>query len=521
MSSIRFWKRSAVVPAILLLLSLVAVGQEIARDKLAKDGEVAPQLRGRVVFDAEPEQGVANIEVSGRAIHWRLQDPSRFRVRTDKDGYFTIPVPDRPIYIRVFDSALLRGALQVVEPGQNDIVLQLAPTATIRGTVFDAQNEVPLKLRVVSAETEFTVDQNFSNSELRRTDLTDRDGKFQIEGLIPGCKYQLRADILSDRGNYLYTRVGSVEITAAETKDVGQLEIPKTHLTFEELVASRYLDKPPEERLERGLKLANVGSVRLLVIAMEPDDDAAKQFYVCLQGGSFASKSVDHAELNQRLLEFIPMSVAPQESAHFLETRGITIPAKNDASFAVLNAKGAVAAEIAFHELQVDGKFDPKLLTTFLKTHSLTHPNANEAFDAALAEVKRDDKRLLIHTGGPRCGPCYLLTLFLDEYKSLLGKDYVFLKLDSRMPEFDELYQELTQGTHRGMPWMTILDAEGNTLITGDTEEGTIGFPTTGKSLEQFRLMLTNTRQRLTDNDISSLIAALQEAGEKTNKQNN
>jgi hypothetical protein len=89
------------------------------------------------------------------------------------------------------------------------------------------------------------------------------------------------------------------------------------------------------------------------------------------------------------------------------------------------------------------------------------------------------------------------------------------------MPEFDELYQELTQGTHRGMPWMTILDAEGNTLITGDTEEGTIGFPTTGKSLEQFRLMLTNTRQRLTDNDISSLIAALQEAGEKTNKQNN
>jgi len=476
---------------------------------------------GRVVLASDPEQGVAGIGVSGHAIEIAdFRNSWRIHTRTDKDGYFTGQAIDERGYLVVFDSAQLRGTIQVVEPGQSDIVLSLAPTATIRGTVFDAQNEVPAVRHSISAEVQFAPDQRWSNTSLSRKSYTNDEGRFQIEGLIPGFKYRITARSPDADVYHLGRSIGNVEPTAAEHINLGQLEIPKTRPNLKEFIAARYLDKPPEERLKRGLNMANLGSVRLLVIAMERNNEAAKQFYKFLYDYSYDGRSVNREELNLKIYQYIPLSIAPSEAGDFLKQHGITIPAEEDGTIAVLDSTGEVVAQTSFTKLKrSNDQFAPPFFAEFLESH--LHPplmSARESLDGALAEALRDNKRIFIQTGGPGCGPCYLLAEYFDEHKALISKDYVVLKLDYRMPEFKEVYEKLTSGTPRGAPWMTILNAEGDSLITGDNDEGNIGFPSSPAGIEQFKSMLTKTRQRLTDEEIATLLMALQKKADEIEK---
>ena len=509
---------------VILVLALPshALGKEASADTEEQVSK-PPQEKftGRVVLASNPEQGVAGIGVSGHAIEYvDFRNSWRFHARTDKNGYFTGPAIDERGYLIVFDSAQLRGAIQIVEPDQNDIVMSLAPTATIRGTVFDAQNEVPAERHKVAAEVQFTPNQRWSSTSLMRKSYTDDEGRFLIEGLIPGYKYQLTS-WSPDAGTYVMGQViGNVEPTAAEHINLGQLEIPKTRPNLKEFIAARYLDKPPEERLKRGLNMANLGSVRLLVIAMERNNEAAKQFYKFLYDYSYDSRSVNREELNLKIYQYIPLSIAPSEAGDFLKQHGITIPAEEDGTIAVLDSTGEVVAQTSFAKLKRrNDQFAPPFFAEFLESH--LHPplmSARESLDGALTEALRDNKRIFIQTGGPGCGPCYLLAEYFDEHKALISKDYVVLKLDSRMPEFKEVYEKLTSGTPRCAPWMTILDAEGDSLITGDNDEGNIGFPSSPVGIEQFKLMLATTRQRLTDEEMATLLAALQKKADEIMK---
>lgn len=103
-----------------------------------------------------------------------------------------------------------------------------------------------------------------------------------------------------------------------------------------------------------------------------------------------------------------------------------------------------------------------------------------------------------------------MLSRYLDAHKALIDKDYVHVKLDSRMPEAEALIGELRARKEGGIPWMVILDASGAALITSDAESGNIGYPGEPGSQAHWRKMLTTSRQRLTDEEVATLIKALE-----------
>jgi hypothetical protein len=128
-----------------------------------------------------------------------------------------------------------------------------------------------------------------------------------------------------------------------------------------------------------------------------------------------------------------------------------------------------------------------------------------------LKQAEDEDKRVFVQISGPGCGWCVVLARYLNDEKKLITKDYVWLKIDSRMDEADEVIDGLRKNRTGGIPWMTILDAQGKELITSDGKEGNIGFPGEDPTREHFKKMLRTTRKRLTDDDLVALMKPLEE----------
>ena len=67
----------------------------------------------------------------------------------------------------------------------------------------------------------------------------------------------------------------------------------------------------------------------------------------------------------------------------------------------------------------------------------------------------------------------------------------------------------LRKATKSGIPWMTILDADGAELTNSDSPRGNIGSPVTEKERAYFIQMLEKTVQRASSHDVNSIASAL------------
>ncbi len=67
------------------------------------------------------------------------------------------------------------------------------------------------------------------------------------------------------------------------------------------------------------------------------------------------------------------------------------------------------------------------------------------------------------------------------------------------------------RGKVGAIPWMAILDADGRPLVTSDSPDGNIGYPSTVEEIAHFISMIRQTRQRTSDEQIMALQQALEE----------
>jgi hypothetical protein len=94
----------------------------------------------------------------------------------------------------------------------------------------------------------------------------------------------------------------------------------------------------------------------------------------------------------------------------------------------------------------------------------------------------------------------------------LIAKDWIDLTLDTdRMTHGKEVYERLKKGRSGGLPWLVVLDPECVELITGVGPNGNIGAPVTPEECAHFMQMLRLTRIRLTDEELETIEAELEE----------
>ncbi len=133
-------------------------------------------------------------------------------------------------------------------------------------------------------------------------------------------------------------------------------------------------------------------------------------------------------------------------------------------------------------------------------------PVADSALAAALDLARQQDKRVLVHLGGPGCGWCRQLEGFLAQADSVLAKDYVVLDLTpERQTGVEALVARFRPSGSGGIPWMVILDNGGRSLVTSDGPAGNIGYPVEAAEIDHFMAMLERTARRLSAAEVAGL----------------
>lgn len=465
---------------------------------------VIGNIAGRVVMHDNQDQGMAEVKVFG---YPEESSGGYLRATTDKEGRFEDRRQSSTQIVGAFSKDGALGTVVRIEPDDQDVVLVLAPTATLRGVLIDEETGESAVGREIGASVHVGKKGQPFMMAFRRHDTTDDSGQFEIEGIVPGQSYEL--NVITDRdsdGNARgWSGVGKADPTEARVVDLGELilKTPYRPPTLEERIAKAFAGDDVAKRLEQKLADAKLAYQQVLLVVADPNSDPTKQFF-----GARYDRSSDNSEFRRALSDYMILGVSP-ERLKLVKDHEIAEPAEEGATFAILSAKQGLVVTATFDQVSQDGKLDRGRLREFLTTRRVPLPDARKKYEAALAQAKQEDKRVLVQVSGPGCAPCVLLSRYLDGKSELVAKDYVYLKLDSRMPSGPELIAELRKEREGGIPWMVVLTADGVELVSSDSEEGNIGYPSSEVGAAHFEKMLRETRQRLTDDEISQLISGL------------
>src|ERR1700733_10174397 len=96
--------------------------------------------------------------------------------------------------------------------------------------------------------------------------------------------------------------------------------------------------------------------------------------------------------------------------------------------------------------------------------------DAKALIDAALVSAKRENRRVLIQWGGNWCSWCLLLHERFHSDKDLaktLRYEYDVVYIDSKNKDLMEKYGQ--DNSKHGVPFLTVLDADGKVLINQST----------------------------------------------------
>ena len=186
----------------------------------------------------------------------------------------------------------------------------------------------------------------------------------------------------------------------------------------------------------------------------------------------------------------------------------------------VADSDGKLLATAGPDAVSKDGRIDRRRLVDFLKAYAPTLPDAEELLAAALARAVHDDKRVLLEESGSYCGWCVRLARFIEARRDLLGRDYVPVTIDRRFGHGRQVMDRVRTRKDGSIPWVAILDAKGNVLVTSDGPKGNMGYPNKPERIEHFLRMLGTTARRLTPEQMATLRRDLETAGAATARAN-
>jgi thiol-disulfide isomerase/thioredoxin len=447
-------------------------------------------------------------------------------VKTDSQGTFKTDRSLDPLVLHAITADGQLGGVTRSEAKQAQAEIVVGPLAEATGRLLTldgqpiAQKELSYAINVFQEPERRIWTPSFGGKI-----TTDADGRFTFRRLVPGQTYEasIAIDAHSSR------RVVKVQPTSADPVDLGDIKAdteptkPYVPPTPAEKTAEAFGARPKNsahERLDRVLVSAEREYTRPLLLLGSATDKACIELFRLFDDRSEtdAKTASDKTPTPHALrweFELLSLDDSRPEVAQLAADLGIN-RGKHEPMLAVLSGDGKLTATFP---LRLSGEtLDGRAIGRFLAEHKLPTRDASKMLADGLKQTQAEDKRHFFIFSASWCGPCRMLAEFLSQHKAELQRHYVFVKLDvSRDNHAQELREKYKESKSGGVPWFTILDADGKLLITSNAPANkdepagntNIGFPSEKEGIEHFVRMLRETAPRLPGAKLAELREAL------------
>jgi hypothetical protein len=416
----------------------------------------------------------------------------RSSCKTDAKGEFSFESKATRIGIYARTKDRKAAGVARFENFDRPLEMTLKPTNEFRGQVL-GRDDRPLKGRTVHAAVSVG---KFEFSKLFPTTFeaatfdatTDDEGNYSFSGLP--CETPINLSVKSDTPNRT-EMWHEIYLLPEETRPrmVSRLGRPTRKVSF----AERY------EEILRDCRLSNFGA---MVILFRPDE-GTKQFVTV----NFMSHDTTKEVAAFMQLDGSLDGESGFDITAFARSKNWPLPKKGRVFALAMDPAGHELARI---EIDVMDPASPKQAAAFIRQHAPAPVDARKEWDEAFALARQSGRKVWARISQRYCGPCFRLARWLDDEKTLLSEDYVFLKIDDvRDLHGAEVAERLTGHERQGIPFYAIFDSNGKMVITSESPLGNIGHPSGFEGKKHVRKMLRATRTRLTDQQIDEIINTL------------
>ncbi|MBI3408302.1 MAG: thioredoxin family protein [Planctomycetes bacterium] len=469
--------------------------------------EETGSLKGKVLA-GNPASPVANAVVTGV---YKFQG-GEFAAKTNAEGKFEAERRRHPLVLHAHSADGKLAGVAEIGPDDVAVAISLSKAARAHGQVLEngeplAGNEfwygVPMTL------TKDPENPGFLTGFAKRGQI-DRAGMFELTGIVPGQEYVVDLRREKEGGNH---RLASFRASAGEVVDLKVIRIPREQApeTINDRRQGAFKAKAtPVERFETALREARLASQHVLLVFALTKDLLTEQLFAAAED----RKSQGDCWDDYRVLWITTDADHFRAAQALAEKLNVKLRDNGEPILVVTDQHGKCRAVVDTSKILQDGKLAPDAIRQFLEPAAPERLDADELLADALAQAKKENKRVLVQETATWCGPCRRLSRFLDGQRTLWEKDYVWLKLDRRWKNAEEIAERLRGRAKGGIPWTAILDADGKVLATSNRKDGqNFGFPTEPDSIAHFADMLRTTAIRLTPSEIGRLVEALKSAG--------
>lgn len=474
-------------------------------------------LTGSVVA-GDPPRPVAEAQITG--IYRKSLSVGDLGATTSQDGRFKAERQLHPVVLYAESKDKKMAGVVEIGPDTKTVTIPIQPFSSARGQLIDEVTEAPVKNRELRYGVKVHIGDDKApwRTSFGGDTFTDETGHFELKNLVVGLEYGLSLVNRPEKGKpgrLTWRNVMEFTPENSQQVDLGQMEAPRPSkpyvpLTIDERIAAAFAVKgTPLERFSKAQQIARLTVQYPTILFGDPKSDAVRELMAFRYQDSDVRK-----ELPSFLIMAIDSSGDKRKAAQALaEQLNLDWNPKADAlDLFILDTTGKQRAHADLAALSKSGSVNKQPLIKFLKANQIPPKDARELLDTALKQAKEQNKRVIVQETATWCGPCRLLSQFLDREREQWQRDYIWIKMDHRWTGADEIMKTMRCGAQGGIPWWAILDADGKVMVTSNDEEGdNIGFPSSSNGREHFRGMLEQTAIRLTPMDVNELVEALKQ----------
>lgn len=256
------------------------------------------------------------------------------------------------------------------------------------------------------------------------------------------------------------------------------------------------------EAWENDLQICRLYDIRLLAAVIGSAEDR-----------EWALRLLSGYDECPAILGYLPIRIQASpdgmqpEQQEVMDRYGWALPSANHVVFHVLDGNGDPIAEL---EVDTTSPDSTKEVYEFLQKHEPAGHNATEELASALQRAKASGRKVWVQHSQNRCAPCFALSRWIDDHRDILEKGFVFVKVDGARDEGGaDIVRRITRNRNFGIPFVAILDGDGQLIVDSNGPLGNIGFPSTFDDIRYFRQMIEKSTDRITKDEIDRLVQSL------------